>query len=161
MKRLLSWCWNGPAWRGLAVITLLFAGVVWAAAYGGTVVGPYLNPLYMKGGFFAGNAATASTGNRISTMKRCDTLIYDFPSVGGTMAPLDTYCAESSAATCTGVVFGDQLAMGVDQVLPGSGTIQPFVSAADAVKLRACANGITDAGAFNMPDASYTILWVH
>lgn len=151
-----------PLLATVLLASVLFGGAALAAAYAGTFAagGPWATPFYAKAGGFVGSGSTSDTANRINAMKRCSRII-DFPPLGGTMTALDTYCAESFAVTCTGVVFGDQLSFGVDQVLPGGGIITPYVSAADAVKLRACASGITDAGAFDMPDASYTILWTH
>jgi hypothetical protein len=59
--------------------------------------------------------------------------------------------------TATGCRFGDQVLLGVDQVLVNAfGNINAYVSAADAVKVRACATGITDGGSFNQPDSGYT-----
>ncbi len=88
------------------------------------------------------------------------TLAYDFPSLGGTMAPLNTYCATSFTGAATGCAFGDSVLLGIDQVLLQNGTINAYVSAADSFTVIACATGIVDAGSFNMPDASYTVTCV-
>lgn len=83
---------------------------------------------------------------------------YDFPSLSGPGTALNTVCAESSAITATGCAFGDTVEIGVDQaVVNAFGTITGYVSAADAVKVRACASGITDGGSFNQPDSGYTV----
>lgn len=142
--------------RPVLILGLLIAAVAWAATYSGIDE----LPRYLKGGVFVGSGATSSSANKIATMKRC-TLVYDFPSIPATGA--GSACQDSAAATCTGVVFGDQLSMGVDQVPPANlnGAFPvPYVSAADAVKVRVC-NDSTDAGAVDWPDASYTILWIH
>lgn len=89
------------------------------------------------------------------------TLVYDFPALTGTVTGLDTLCAESSVGTATGCAFGDGVMLGIDQVLVNSfGNVNAYVSAANAFKVRACVNGITDGGSFNMPDASYTVTCV-
>lgn len=144
--------------RPVLILGLLIAAVAWAATYSGIDE----LPRYLKGGVFVGSGATSSSANKVATMKRC-TLVYDFPSIPATGA--GSACQDSAAATCTGVVFGDQLLLGVDQVPPvastNNGTMpMPFVSAADAVKVKVC-NDSTDAGAVDWPDASYTILWIH
>ncbi len=111
----------------------------------------------------AGNANVVGTlaVNSLSfTPRGRGTLIYDFPSLGGTMAPLNTYCATSTAGTATGCAFGDSVLLGIDQVLLDNGTINAYVSAASTFTVIACASGIVDAGSFNMPDASYTVTCV-
>ncbi len=115
----------------------------------------YLNgPVYLPvapavGVFDAGNGIVATGVGHLD---------YDFPTLGGASAALDTVCAESGAMTVTGVRFGDTLLLGVDQALVNAfGTVTAFVSAADAVKVRACASGITDGGSFNQPDSGYTV----
>jgi hypothetical protein len=109
-------------------------------------------PLYLNStqpGVFDGGNAIVFTG--------VGHLDYDFPTLGGASAAVDTVCAESSAMTATGCRFGDQVLLGVDQVLVNAfGNINAYVSAADAVKVRACATGITDGGSFNQPDSGYT-----
>jgi hypothetical protein len=87
------------------------------------------------------------------------TLVYDFASLGGVGQQLNsTICAESSAGTATGCRFGDTVTLGIDQVYVSAlGQLTAYVSAADAFKVVACANGISDGGSFNMPDASYTV----
>jgi len=96
------------------------------------------------------------------TLKGRGTLVYDFPALTGTPSgSLDTVCASSSAGTATGCAFGDSVLLGIDQVLPNYfGTITAYVSASSAFVVQACANGFTDGGAFNMPDASYTVTCV-
>jgi len=85
------------------------------------------------------------------------TVVYDFPTLGGNGSPQDTICAESNAGTATGCAFGDGVLLGIDQApVNAFGTLNAYVSASGAFKVRACATGITDAGSFNMPDASYT-----
>ena len=85
-------------------------------------------------------------------------VIWDFPTLGGTMVNGDTLCSESNAGTATGCAFGDTVTLGIDQALVNAfGNVNAYVSAADSFKVRACSNGFTDGGAFNMPDASYTV----
>lgn len=91
-------------------------------------------------------------------------LNWDFGALTGTPgqgAPLATIMEESGvAATATGCAFGDAVLRGIDQALPNFGNVNCYVSAADAVKCRASADGITDGGSFNVPDASYTVTCV-
>ncbi len=115
----------------------------------------YLNgPVYLPGtqptGVYDGGNGIVASG--------VGHLDYDFPTLGGASAALDTVCAVSSAMTVTGVRFGDQLMLGIDQVTVNAfGTITAYVSASDAVTIRACAQGITDGGSFNQPDSGYTV----
>lgn len=155
----------------LALALVLFGGVALFAArdaWAAGASGPWgvFTKLqgFFGGGLYVGATSYTDTANKVSTINRC-TLVNDFPSLGGTGAlqPGDTICATSDkTATCSGVVFGDQLSFGIDQApVNAFGNINCYVSAADAVKCRACATGITDGGSFNMPDASYTITWMH
>lgn len=151
---------KSSTWKLFALIAVITAGVAYAAAYGGALAGLDTLPRYLKGGMFVGTGAPTDTANKVAAMKRC-TLVYDFPSIPATGA--NSGCQDSPSATCTGVVFGDQLALGIDQVPPNPNNGAPplaFVQAADAVKVRVC-NDSTDAGAVDWPDASYTILWIH
>jgi len=110
-------------------------------------------PLYIdstKAGVFDGGNAIVFSG--------IGHLDYDFASLTATAGAMNTVCAESSAVTATGCRFGDQVLLGVDQALVNSfGVIDAYVSAADQVKVRACAVGITDGGSFNQPDSGYTV----
>src|SRR3990167_7731486 len=140
----------------LTAIIVLFAIAAFGLVSHSRVQGP---PQWFTNGIFIGadrgstNSVTASNTHKLSDTKIA-TLVYDFPSLGGASAALDTVCADSTALTLAGVAFGDQLLMGIDQVpVNAFGTLVPYVSAAGAVKVRACASGITDGGSFNMPDA--------
>lgn len=110
-----------------------------------------MDAIFVDAGALAVNGISLTPSGR-------GTLVYDFPALTSLTATLDTVCAESSAGTATGCAFGDGVLLGVDQVLPNAfGTVEAYVSAANAFKVRACATGITDAGTFNIPDASYTV----
>ncbi len=85
-------------------------------------------------------------------------LVFDFAALTATAGAMNTVCQESSAGTANGCTFGDTVSLGVDQVLPNAfGTVNAYISAANAFKVRACAVGITDGGTFDIPDASYTV----
>jgi len=150
--------------RFAAVAVCLFGFAAFSLVSHSRVAGPaqwFTNGIFIGADQGGTNSVTASNVHKISTSKVA-TLAYDFPSLGGASAALDTVCAESSALTLNGVVFGDQLLMGIDQVPVNEfGTINAYVSAAGAVKVRACAPGITDGGSFDMPDASYTVRYIH
>jgi hypothetical protein len=101
--------------------------------------------LYARGGITIG-----ATGTGISD-SYSGSGIYDFPSLTGT----HTSCLDSAAITVTGAAFGDVCSVGIDQALPTDALINCHVSAANAVKVRACASGIEDGGEVDIPDASY------
>lgn len=87
-------------------------------------------------------------------------LVWDFQSLGGNSQGANaTICAEAlTAGTATGCRFGDQVLLGIDQApVNAFGNIEAYISAADSFKVRACADGITDGGTFDMPDASYSV----
>ena len=86
-------------------------------------------------------------------------LVWDFQSLTNSPVGNQQACAEAlNAGTATGCRFGDTVMLGIDQApVNALGNIDAYVSAADSFKVRACADGITDGGAFDMPDASYTV----
>ena len=129
-----------------------------ATGLGVTGVATVSSTLGVTGASTLTGGVTVGTGGSAITLSTKGTVIYDFPSLGGTLAPLNTICAESSAATVTGAAFGDVCSLGIDQVpVNAFGTLVAYVTAANAAKVQACAVGITDGGEFNMPDASYTV----
>lgn len=86
------------------------------------------------------------------------TLAYDFPALSGPAGELNTTCALSGTVTVTGAKFGDVCVLGIDQAPVNEfGTLVPYVTATNQAKVQACAVGLTDGGAFDMPDASYTV----
>lgn len=151
-----------PAALVLMVLGLVVASIAFAQTRknGELLLGDGSAPAgtRVKGGLVLDSASVAD-GGRALFFSGKGTAVYDFPSLGGTMSALDIVCAEIvNAGTAEGCRFGDQVLLGVDQVLPNAfGNINAYVSAADSFKVRACASGITDAGSFNMPDASYTV----
>lgn len=90
------------------------------------------------------------------------TLIYDMPPLptGGLITAGDSHICHDSVTTATvaSCPFGSTLALGIDQILPAAvfGTCNPYLSAANTAIVRCCGFQ-NDAGAFNVPDASYTI----
>lgn len=151
-------------WKFLAVLAALgVAGLAWAVAeqrvdkYGGQF------PVWFNKGLYVGTDTanpTASTYNKVAGIRTC-TGDYDFPALTGSVLGLDTLCAESSAITCTGVKFTDTCNVGLDQVVVNAfGNFNAYVSATGAVKVRACADGITDGGTFNQPDSGYWVTCV-
>lgn len=161
MKRLLGLVWESPP-LAILLIMLAFVGTAWAAAYAGTnfVFNSKLPGYLNGGGLFIGSGTTSDTANKIATVKRCS-LVYDMPSIPALGA--GSGCNETASATCTGVVFGDTVLLGVDQVPPtpfnGAPPV-PFVHAAGELRARVC-NDSTDGGAVDWPDASYTFTWIH
>lgn len=144
----------------IAVLALLVAGVVYAARDNFVDLVNSPKAQQFISGIYIGSRAddpTSSTLNKMAT-HLCATKVYDFPTLGGASAALDTVCAESSALTITGCGFGDRISMGIDQApVNAFGNLNAYLSAANTAKVRACAVGITDGGSFDMPDASYTI----
>jgi hypothetical protein len=141
---------------------LLFAVVAIGARQGTGSVSVVNDPKpqHFVNGLFIGTEAKDPLSTTINKQAYhlCATKIHDFAALGNIMAPGTTACEESSALTITGCGFGDRLSMGIDQAYVNAfGQIVPYVSAANTVKIVACANGITDGGSFDMPDASYTI----
>lgn len=141
---------------GLAIV----GGAVWAAAeqrvdkYGGQF------PVFFNKGIYVGKDVpnpTRDTVNRI-TLTGAGILAWDFPALTATAGAMNTVCAESIAVDAGQCAFGDQLSLGVDQVLPNAfGTVNAYMAGPGAPKVRACAVGITDGGTFDIPDASYTV----
>ena len=153
--------------RKLALLAVPLALVVCAVVADAQVtkadgwhVGTKNTPVRLGGPVYFDSTAASSTndGGAGITFSGRGTVVYDFPALSGASAALDTVCAESSAGTAQGCRFGDTVFLGVDQALVNAfGTINAYISASDAFKVRACAVGITDGGSFNMPDASYTV----
>ena len=139
---------------------------------GELVMGGANTPVRIKGPLFLDSSAsnilayTASTDGGVGSVSAQQALQvgtkalinYDFPSLSSGMVALATACADSSSVTIANCPFGSQLHLGVDQALVnGFGTVTPYLSAANTAFVRACSQGITDGGSFNMPDASYII----
>lgn len=133
---------------------LLVAFVALAGADDVTVKSVKEPTLFTKGAKFGRQADAGKTLIFVGS----GTLVYDFPALSGAGAAQDTLCAQSFSGTATGCAFGDVLTLGIDQTIVNAfGTVTPYLSAANTFVLNACAPGITDAGSFNMPDASYTV----
>lgn len=143
------------------VLSLVVSGVAFAVAQSQAGVDAVNSskPQWFQQGFYTGTLAdgTLSDVKNKQATHLCGTKVYDFPSLktGGTTA---TVCAASSSLTITGCGFNDRISLGVDQTrINEFGTIQAYVSAANTLVVQACGVGITDGGAFDMPDASYTV----
>lgn len=117
-------------------------------------------PQHFVSGTFTGSDSKdplSDTRNKQS-YHLCGFLSYDFPALGNDMAPGTTACAESFPLTVTGCGFNDRVTLGIDQTRVNAfGQIDAYISAANTLKVVACANGITDAGSFNQPDSGFTI----
>lgn len=148
--------------KRLTIFLVLFVAAVAVAAAASGGWGTYHPKLksWFGGGMYVGLTSPTDTANWVQTIKRC-TLVYDMPSIPALGA--GSACNETASATCTGVVFGDTVLLGLDQVPPtpfnGAPPV-PFVHAADQIRARVC-NDSTDGGALDWPDASYTFTWIH
>lgn len=151
-------------WKFLIVSLVVMAGVAYSARQGIGSVSKVNDPKpqHFVSGFFTGSEAKdplSDTKNK-QAYHLCATKVYDFPALGGVNGPLDNICHKAiSSLTITGCGFNDRLSNpGVDQALVNEfGFVTAHLSAANTVEIVACAPGITDAGSFNMPDASYTV----
>ncbi len=145
----------------MVVAALLMSAVAFAARDGFIALVNDLKAQVFQGGIYIGSAAKnpqGDTRNKIA-YSLVGVKVYDFPALGGVGGPLDNICAEAaSTLTITGCGFNDVLSVGVDQTLVNPfGSVTAYVKSANTIGLVACAPGITDAGSFNMPDASYTV----
>jgi hypothetical protein len=104
-----------------------------------------------------GGPTTLSTADNYVSSSTKALINYDFPGAQASNIALGQPCFDSPTATIANCPFGSQLLLGVDQALAtGPGTLTPYLSAANTVFVRECAQ-MTDAGTFNMPDASYLV----
>lgn len=141
---------------------LLFAVVAFSARQGTGSVDKVNSPKpqHFVSGLFIGSEAKDPLSTTINkeSYHLCGQLDYDFPALGNIQAPGTTGCAESSALTISGCGFGGRLSMGIDQTYVNAfGQIVPYQSAANTIKIIACANGITDGGSFDQPDSGFTV----
>jgi hypothetical protein len=130
---------------------LLIAGVAFAAAYGGSVEGPFEVPLFAKGGFFVGAASTASTTNRVTVIRACqiDNLV---------LATAAANVCVTATATCAGVALGTHIdiAPQQDDAAWDEGQLDAFVESANTVKVTYCADAT---GADPADTNDYQITW--
>lgn len=123
-------------WKHLFTAAVLFAVAAVAAPFAIDEV-----TRNMKGGFFAGSAAAATSTNKVTrTLGACATI--DF-------ATATIVCRDSTGITVTGAAVGDPCFVGMPATLTAGGTglhdtFSCYVSAADTVKVRACAAGTAD-----------------
>lgn len=106
---------------------------------------------------FAGGIIIGSAGTAIPA-SYAGSATYDFGALSGPGTALNTVCADSDAITVTGAALGDVCSLGSSVALSNAGLVSScYVSAADAVKVRMCAAGITDGGTINLADATYKV----
>jgi hypothetical protein len=144
--------------KHLIVGILCTAGLAFAVAQSASSVDKVNSPKPQH--FVSGTFTGSEAKNPLSDTKNkqayhlCGTLVYEFPVITGT----HTNCQESAALTIAGCGFNDRLSLGMDQVF--SNTLvqfNPVVTAANTVKVVQCANGVTDGGSYDSPDASFTV----
>lgn len=123
---------------------------------GKLVCGDSTTPVVIKGTLFVDGPPAGNDGGSGFTQSGRGTLVYDFPSIPATGA--NSACQDSAAGTAPGCRFGDTVTLGIDQVVPAKNGPPPvaWISAANQFTVRVC-NTSTDAGAVDMPDASYTV----
>jgi hypothetical protein len=122
------------------VLATLLATVVWAAVPPNKDQGPR----WMAGGMWVmppSQAANTTTANKVTRMLAFSSTI-DFASATIT-------CRDSSAISVPGAQVGDPCFVGMPATLTAGGTglhesFTCYVSAADNVKVRACAAGTAD-----------------
>jgi hypothetical protein len=105
----------------MATVALAAVGNIW------------LQPVLMKGGFFAGASAAAVSTNQVTRTLGASSTI-DF--VAGTII-----CTDSAGITVTGALAGDACSVGLPASPAANSTFSCYVSAADTVKVRHCPAG--------------------
>lgn len=138
----------------LAALTVCIAGVAVAVPAERVDMVLSVMPQWFRSGIYVSGARIEPVKRNKVTKILANTAIYDFG--GLSTVELGTPCADSDAITVTGAGFGDTCSMGLDQVISDYASLSCFVSAANAVKVRACAFQ-TDGGEVDLPDASYTV----
>lgn len=123
-----------------AIAAALLATVAFAAV--GNI---YMQPVLMKGGFYAGSAAAATATNIVSRSLGATATI-DFAS--GSIV-----CTDSSGITVTGALAGDPCFVGPPAAIANNSSFTCYVSAADTVKVRHCPAGTV----IDPASASYSV----
>jgi hypothetical protein len=102
-----------------------------------------------------GGPSTLTTADNAITSSTKAIINYDLPALAATFGGPN--CFDTRTATIANCPFGSALLLGVDQVLAGNGTVQPYLSAANTVIVRGCVSGVDAGNSFDMPDASYIV----
>lgn len=111
----------------------------------------FLAAVGLWGGATIGGAGTAIEDSYAGSA------VVDFAELAGPNAISAMSCRSSTAITVTGAAFGDVCSAATSIALPEELTLSCFVSAANAVKVRLCAPGFTDAGVYDPASATYTV----
>lgn len=135
-------------------LALIFVG---SGALAAQLVIPSIQAHWFQGGLFVGSKTKApqnTAANKVTWVGGQSATI-DFGALAAIGTALGIPCADSSAMTVTGATLGDPCFVGSATAPVADLNLMCFVSAADAVKVRACNVGKTDAGTIDPASMVY------